>query len=81
MSTILDALRKLQRERERAKPPRDLQESVTQPLSQARPPRRLRSRFVGFGLFALLLLLAGGALIWMRPPASELASEEALLAQ
>lgn len=81
MSTILDALRKLQRERERAKPPRDLQESVTQPLSQARPPRRLRSRFVGFSLFALLLLLAGGALIWMRPPARELTSEEALLAQ
>ncbi len=81
MSTILDALRKLQRERERAKPPRDLQESVTQQSSQARPPRRLRARIVGFGLFALLLVLAGGALIWKRPPVPEMTPKEALAAE
>ena len=75
MSTILDALRKLQRQRELAKPPQDLQESVTQQISQARPPRRLRSLFVGFGLFALLLGVVGGALIWKPPP---MTPEEAL---
>ncbi len=67
MSTILDALRKLQRERERAKPPRDLQESVTQPLSGSRSPRRLSRRFVGVGGIGLLCLLAGGVLIWKWP--------------
>ncbi len=67
MSTILDALRKLQRERERAKPPRDLQESVTQPLSVTRSPRRPSRRFVGVGGIGLLCLLAGGVLIWKWP--------------
>ncbi len=67
MSTILDALRKLQRERERAKPPRNLQESVTQPLSVTRSPRGLSRRFVGVGGIGLLCLLAGGVLIWKWP--------------
>ena len=67
MSTILDALRKLQRERERAHPPRDLQESVTQQLSATRPARRVSARLMAVGWVALLCLSGGGALIWKWP--------------
>jgi len=40
VSTILDALRKLQRERTAVHPPRDLRGSVTDEIPAARPARR-----------------------------------------
>ena len=66
MSTILEALRKLQREKQAVSPPRDLRGSVTDEFGAARGRRRGRG---GVATFALVLVaclaLAGGAGFWL----------------
>ena len=59
MSTILDALRKLQRERAAQSPPRDLRGSVTNETPSS-PARRRRSRSRWIASLALLLAVGCG---------------------
>src|SRR5258706_196210 len=64
MSTILDALRKLQRERTAAHPSRDLRGSITDEIPLPRSPRRSSRR--GVALAGIVLLLAAaGAGAWL----------------
>ena len=63
MSTILDALRKLQREKAAATP-RDLRGSVTDPIGSGRPPKRGGRGGLALGLVAVLLLAVGGGGFW-----------------
>ena len=65
MSTILDALRKVQDERR----PRDLQESVALSTSASRPRRWPR---LLLGLILLGSVGAGGAWLWQSPQGAEL---------
>jgi hypothetical protein len=65
VSTILDALRKLQRERTAAQPPRDLRGSVTDEIPGPRVTRRRGGRGVAIGLVALLLAGGAGAGVWL----------------
>jgi hypothetical protein len=65
LSTILDALRKLQRERTAAQPPRDLRGSVTDEIPGPRVTRRKGGRGVALGLVALLLAGGAGAGVWL----------------
>ncbi len=60
MSTILDALRKLQRERSAAHPSRDLRGSVTDEIPFPRPARRSSRRGLALAGIVLLLAAAGG---------------------
>ena len=60
MSTILDALRKLQRERSAAHPSRDLRGSVTDEIPTSRPARRSNRRGLALAAVALLFALVGG---------------------
>ena len=63
MSTVLDALRKLQREREAKLAP--LEQSVTDLLSLSAPRRRSVLPWLGAALAALLVV--GGVGYWLRP--------------
>ena len=64
MSTILDALRKLQRERAAQSPAKDLRGSITTETRFRRArPRGAASRFVGA---ALVFLAVGGGGYWLH---------------
>lgn len=64
MSTILDALRKLQRERAAQHPSRDLRGSVTDEIPAQRAQVRSGRRGLVAGLAVLLLAVAGGG-FWL----------------
>ena len=88
MSTILDALRKLQREKTAANPSRDLRGSVTDeipfPQNRLTPPRRGRA-LGGLALSLAVLAAVGGFWLYKRggvsrsngPPAQQVAQPPA----
>ena len=66
MSTILDALRKLQRERTAANPSRDLRGSVTDEIPMPQPRRSPPRRGLAIGaLVACLAILVGVGATWL----------------
>jgi hypothetical protein len=85
VSTILDALRKLQRERAAQHPSRDLRGSVTDEIPSPRAPARPARRALLVGVGVLALAVAGGGAwlarsVWLHRSASPASSDESLAA-